>query len=287
MYLMNLLNNDYIFIAYLAFVMLFSTSLNTISIYNFFVLKRKISADYIKLQIWIINLVFTFMALPYYMLKETKLFEIPLVVCNSFYALSDGIMFVYNNMLILTALDRYFFICTKIRFRGKHIMPLFYFISLLFACTSAIRLYQKDCTVRAVRSVEYDGTLETLLLIIYRDYFINLVISINMSMTFLLYILIIWYVYKNSHESKAYNTVNKIVVSKEAKKFSAEPTRDKSSTETENLNTSSANKSFFKYNVFNRKTVNYKRFKKSKHWLVTVSFIKVNFFNLNFYKKYF
>ena len=286
----TILNDDLLFTAFLTTIIVLSLIFNTISIYNFYDVKKKISADYIKFQIWLINLVFTLVAIPYYILKEINLIENNSLLCNVFYAFSDGIMFVYNNMLILMALDRYFFICTKVRFHDKNVMPIFYFISLSFASTSVIRLFQKDCSVIAkpVNDRFNETVVEDLLLVIYRDYFVTSVISLNMSLTFILYIRIIYFVYKKSTKAQSYRPVKQITkeTSPNLKVASCSTENNSSRVEEDARNLSikemKTNKSnFFKYSVKKKnKAIHYKLFKNTKHWIVTITFMKVSLFHL-------
>ena len=135
-----------LFILILSSIFLFSTIFNIFSIYKFIIVKKKISPDYIKLQLWIINLVFTFVAIPYYILKELDFFKLRLFECKLFYSMTDFIMFVYNNLLILMAIDRYIFICTRISFSLKQTLISFYVITFIIASTSFTRLFQNDCS---------------------------------------------------------------------------------------------------------------------------------------------
>ena len=91
----SIFNNDILFVCFMISIMLLASVFNVYSIYKFKITKKKISADYIKFQLWIINLVFTFIAIPYFIFKE--LYCLDLFWCNLFYTVTDAIMFIYNN----------------------------------------------------------------------------------------------------------------------------------------------------------------------------------------------
>lgn len=262
MNLSEILNNNYLFVSALLSIMALSLIFNSISIYNFYEIRKKISADYIKLQIWIINLVFTCIAIPYYILKETNIIHNGLIICNLTYMITDFIMFIYNNLLMLMALDRYFFICTKIRFHGKKILVLFYLISFLIASTSIIRIFQNECRVVLDRKLKSNKTAD-FLVTIYEDYIITIIMSINMLLTFSLYISIVYYVYKKSSKTNG-KCVSLIRLNKDSKETSTE---------------NKINSNFFNYKVKKeKKMIHFKLFKRTKHWILTATFIKVKSF---------
>ncbi len=177
--------------------------------------------------------------------------------------ITDFIMFIYNNLLMLMALDRFFFICTKIRFHGKKILVLFYLISFLIASTSIIRLFQTECKVVLDSKLKSNKTEQIDFLVkIYEDYIITIVMSINMLLTFSLYISIVYYVYKKSSKTNG-KCVSLIRLNKDSKE---------TSTATENK----INSNFFNYRVKKEKKMfHFKLFKRTKHWILTATFIKV------------
>lgn len=243
----KILNNNLIFIFTLVSIIALSTIFNTFSIYKFKIIKKKISLDYIKLQLWIINLVFTFIAIPYFIFKELDYFKSKIFECKLLYAATDFIMFVYNNLLILIAIDRYLFICTRLNLKLDQIFIPFYTITLAIASTSMIRLFQNSCSNSILSE-------ESSLINLY-NYFIIIIMSINMILTFLIYIKIIIFVYKK--EAKVKNHIQmKLVDFKQ------------------NLNKSNGNKQLNTIISIQKKTY-IKMFKNTKHWTIMIVFIKV------------
>lgn len=251
-YLIEILNNNYLFISIMLAIILLSIIFNIFSIYKFTLIKKRISPDYIKLQLWIINLVFTIVAIPYFMLKELNYFESRIFECKLLYTITDFIMFVYNNLLTLMAVDRYIFICTHISQKLNQILIPFYTITFIIACTSVIRLFQNDCSLSLILK-----TSEESFLINSYNYFIIILISICMILTFLIYLKIIIYVYKK--ETKVRNHI-------EIKLVDFKQNLNKSNKQTEkqfDTIKSIQNKSYIRL------------FKNTKHWTILIIFIKV------------
>ena len=254
------MNLSHLLIGLLIFVFILSTILNSISIQGFFKLKKKINADYIKFEIFIVNLVFTFIAIPYYIAKETRILNNNFL-CHSFFGLTDSIMFIYNNLLILMAIDRFIFICTKFRYKIKNLMLIFHCMSFLIASSSVCRIFSDDCYYRNFYNIKVSKTDEFTnnsmiynnsntiinaknILIQFYDFFIVTVMSINWILSFIFYSIIVIHVYRSS----------RIV--------------------TKNIGIEIINIR----QIRNKRKKYLKRFKKSKHWKVTVIFIKVNIF---------
>ncbi|RNA38711.1 hypothetical protein BpHYR1_013966 [Brachionus plicatilis] len=114
------------------------------SIYLTHKIRKKISADHIKTQIFLINILFTLIAMPYYILRETRHLKSNFL-CKFLYSVTDFIMFVYNNLLILMAVDRFLFICTSIRLDLKRFFRIFYTITIIISSSSLARLLMNDC----------------------------------------------------------------------------------------------------------------------------------------------
>ena len=265
------MNLSHLLIVFLIFVFILSTILNSISIRGFFKLKKKINADYIKLEIFIVNLVFTFIAIPYYIAKETRILSNSFL-CHTFFGLTDSIMFIYNNLLILMAIDRFIFICTKFRYKIKNLMLFFHCMTFLIASSSVCRIFSDDCYYRNFSYIKITTTdgftnnstisnnsntinAKNILIEVY-DFFIVTVMSINWISSFIFYSIIVFHVYRSS----------KII--------------------TNNIGIEIINIR----QIRNKRKQYLKRFKKSKHWKVTVIFIKVNIFlliliiNIQYYK---
>jgi len=119
--------------------MVVSLFLNGLQLYYFSSIKKKFTVDYIKAHIFIVNIVFTLVAMPYYILKENMLLNE--FWCKLLYFLSDFIMFVYNNLLILMAIDRYLFICTRYRYKMSRCFITFYIVTIAIALVSLVRLF--------------------------------------------------------------------------------------------------------------------------------------------------
>jgi hypothetical protein len=263
-YLIEILNNNYLFISIMLAIIVLSTVFNMFSIYKFTQIKKRISPDYIKLQLWIINLVFTIVAIPYFMLKELNYFESRIFECKLLYTITDFIMFVYNNLLTLMAVDRYIFICTHMSQKLNQILIPFYSITFIIASTSVIRLFQNDCSLSILKKSQ-----ESFLINSY-NYFIIILISISMILTFLIYLKIIIYVYKK--ETKVRNHIEiKLVDFKQ------------------NLNKSNklAEKQFDTISSIKNKSY-IRLFKNTKHWKILIVFLKVikiiSIFFLNYLK---
>lgn len=240
----------YIFMGLTSFLSLF---LNSWSIYVCFKIRKKISADYIKIQIFFINIIFTIIAIPYYISRENKHLK-SIFICKTLYSVTDFIMFVYNNLLILMAIDRFVFICTRIRFNLKLFYRIFYTITILISSTSLSRLLMNDC---------YDIIFESYVpnclpffpkfsffcfkehVIFIYNYFIVFVIGFNWILTSSLYIIIIRFVYKNTLIGHSYKF---LLVN---------------------------NSEFRKLNKKNNSKIKNKIFTSSKHWEITKTFIKV------------
>lgn len=305
----NKFYENLLFAAFLGLIFLVSLLLNTASLYSFFKLKRKIVADHIKAHIFIINLLFTFIAIPYYILKETEIIDGGFA-CKFSYFITDFIMFVYNNLLILMAIDRFIYICTRLRYKLKSLMMIFYLVTFLIALTSIARLLSDDCsnTGFSMHSNYSDPNplsetdlntknwRETILHIY--NYFILFVISINCMGTFLFYGFIVRFVYVNSFKSYKQNAHFELKASPAEKneKEVLVPAvtgpdnidNNKKSEQIQNENLSIENKptsnssqqekqTFFEIKKnFKTKKVLKSNFKKSKHWKITKTFIKVN-----------
>ena len=268
MRLLNIFNNNTLFVSFMITIIILSTVFNIHSIHKFKLIKKKISPDYIKLQLWIINLVFTFIAMPYFILKEINLLN--LFWCNFFYMLSDSIMFVYNNLLILMALDRYFFICSKVDFSSKEIHATFYALTFLIASTSLVRLLQESCYINEMAAIWTScncKTVSNILIQIYNDYFIILVISINMIITFLIYIRIILYVRHKQEKLQTYLPI---------KLLNFKHDLNKAVDRSDQVNPVSEEK------CSKVKKSHMKLFKNTKHWKIMIVFIKVFYFYFSF-----
>jgi len=254
-----LLNNNIVFISFMISIMLLSIVFNAHSILKFKMLKKKISPDYIKLQLWIINLVFTLIAMPYFILKELNVLN--LFWCNLFYMISDSIMFVYNNLLILMALDRYFFICTKKNFSSNEMFTAFYSCTFLVASTSLVRMFQESCYVNEMAAIFSNcnqQTVSNIIIKIYNDYFIITVVSINMMLTFLIYIRIIVYVRHKQDKIQNYLPIKLLDFKNDLNK--AHPAQINMISEVQ---------------CSNVKKGHMKLFKNTKHWTIMTIFIKV------------
>lgn len=126
-------------------------------------------------------------------------------------------------------------------------MILFYMVSLMFASASFIRLTQDDCML-------YSHKQQSLLIKMY-DNFIICAIGANMTLTFLFYFKIIIYVYSRTSKSLLH------MLDLE-QNFNNKPNEDTLLT----LN----------------KKLQKRIFPKTKHWRITVIFLKVHLKIFNF-----
>jgi hypothetical protein len=332
--------NKIVLLVFLSSIMVVSSFLNSLALVSYYKLRKKIIADHIKAQIFIINLLFTLVAIPYYLLKEFDLFK-SLLFCKLFYSVSDSIMFVYNNLLILMAFDRFFVICTQIRYKLQRMLKLFYLISFLVACLSLFRLVANTCDnigfknlkiifslktynnshIASMSSFEEDG-LNSIYdhvlrifnlkpeelwyirehLLVFYNFAIMFVISVNYFASLFLYTYIVRHVYKktinrtpvvenNKNDTSSFlfflklNSTKKSIIQETSKK---EGNENENLTLEYNLATSNSpflakdnssscdNKENKTKRVLNRFA--YKNaIKKSKHWKITKIFIKVYF----------
>lgn len=247
----------------LSSIIVLSLLFNGLTLYAFGKSKKKISADYIKAQLFSINIVFTVVAIPYYIVKETGFFLGNDIICKLLYFFTDFIMFVYNNLLILMAFDRFIFICTNIRFKLSNFMKIFHFISILVALPSVSRLLSNNCNNTGF-DLWLDNIHNNKLIILY-NFFIILSISINWMITIILYSILIRYVYMKSIRSSygPFQCKFKSSCSKEAdEKLSNELNQS-------NLLMEVKESKFSKSLAYNRNLIN------SKHWRITKIFIKV------------
>lgn len=281
-------------VVFLLATMLFSTILNSSSLYGIYKIKKKISADHIKAHIFAINLIFTHVAIPYYLVKETNLLT-SVLACKLLYSLTDFIMFNYNNLLILMAFDRFFIICTQLRYRVTQLMFYFYSLSFLISLLSLARLFTNNCEIIGLNNLKYlfNGRFDELVqtgdhVVVIYNLIILAVISINWSATFILYSIIVKYVYQNSLDETMYawqqrgnNSIWKRVFSNE-KKTENQVDRDDLNSEKKTLSgagtqsqdaTSSEMTSQEKRQA--RRFYSRSGVKKSKHWRITKIFIKI------------
>nr|QVK45743.1 G protein-coupled receptor [Proales similis] len=244
-------------LAYLMAVMVISLFLNAFSLYFSRKIKRKISADHIKAQIFAINLVFTFVAIPFFICRELKLFRNRQILCRAWFALTDFIMFTYNNLLIFMAIDRYVFICLRQSLNIKKWSFVLYIVSLITGLPSLVRIFAPGCT-SLVNLAEFEfRPNETILnnfysnsLLIYNLY-IATVVLINWTITIILYVKIVVYVYKCSFNIGLYKTRRECAQGANSSDPSLQSLKA-----TSNLNS-------------------YLQFRKSKHWKLTTTFIQL------------
>lgn len=254
-------NNSITFLVFRTFmclILVLSICLNSWSVYLIHKIRKKISADYIKSQLFFVNILFTLIAVPYYLLRETKQLKSEFF-CKFLYSITDFIMFVYNNLLILMAIDRFLFICTNIRIKLKRFFRIFYIITILISSTSFARFLMNNCYEIILKSfvpdcsrfAEHESTNFCFRehVIYFYNYFILLVIGINWSLTSILYLLLIRYVYKKTLIGKSYN-------------FYSHSGKNKR-LELKILNQQ------------NMPKIRNKIFRSSKHWEITKTFIKV------------
>jgi hypothetical protein len=315
-------------VLFLLTIFAFSATLNTISLKAFFRIKKKISPDHIRAHIFLINLLFTFTAIPYYLLKELEILKSE-AICKLLYFLTDFIMFTYNNLLILMALDRFLFICTQVRYRADTLMRRFYFASTLISSLALVRLFTNTCDNVGFKNFallfkmgEIDNqtltesnttvvfwkmthiemwSMREHMLIAY-NYTILFVMGTHWLATFVLYSIIVKYVYQNTlnqkmyafRQSQQFGLIGKMFSSRK-KTLDPDDNLDgtildssKSATDGkevlyEDSNVTSSVASATQTNLMDLKMENRKRiknltlvtFKKSKHWTITKTFIKV------------
>lgn len=301
--------NKIIFTICLTTIIVISIFFNSLSLYFYSKLKKKIMADHIKAQIFVINLVFTLIAMPYYILKETETLK-SVQVCKSLYFVTDFIMNVYNNCLILIAIDRFFFICTQIRYKPKSLFKPFYVVTFLMAIPILSRLLADDCTnfgFQADNNDHHDNSSSPIsqktaqiddyhthyrkLVLLFYNYFIILEMSVCWLVTTILYLAVIRYVYLNSFILARFKSrENRIdlkniplVVAKVSKTNSTdnnthnEPNLNQINLELINNQKDDLNQEetgFF--TNLKQSPLSMANFKKTKNWKITKTFIKVN-----------
>ena len=285
---------------FLLIVFVTSSILNTYRLVYITKIKKKYSSDYIRGNMFIMNIVFTLVAIPYYLIKEAKLLEDYEFICKTFYAVTDFIMFIYNNLLILMAFDRFCYICTSKRFPITKLFKYFYTVTLIIASSSFVRLLANNChnhlknfnlsLIKSAPSVTNNCNSTKIIagenwlfrenMIILYNYAIIFVISINWMVTAVLYSLIIKHVYRHRIRFPTISIKRNVPVPNLqyiAKKRCAESKDDSSNSLHE---TSLVKESLIQNITVGTKKVN--TFStKSKHWCVTKTFIKVNFLNFS------
>jgi hypothetical protein len=263
------LNYVYLLTISLTLCILTSLFLNGLQLYYFSVIKKKITVDYIKAQIFVVNIVFTVIAMPYYILKENQFLN--LNSCKILYFLSDFIMFVYNNLLILMAIDRFLFICTRYRYNMKRWFITFYTVTIQIALISVTRLYTNDCRISFVSlrnilslfpiNYSLDIYIKTNYMTIY-NIVILMVMAFNWFLSICLYTYIVVYVYKKSISSSKFLKV----------KFQ----KCSQSNWTVGVNSSyELNNAKIETSKYRLSYEIYYNLIKSKHWKITKTLIKV------------
>lgn len=225
--------------------------------------------------------------------------------CKFLYFITDLIMFVYNNLLILMAIDRFLFICTNIRFKISYFMSMFHFVSFLIGSSSFARMLANNCNNIGFKLLIIDSREFTCadsknfnrtnwvfrenLIVIY-NYFIMFVISVNWLVTIVIYTFLIRFVYNNSLEKRVCQKSNPSMPLNLKTGFSND---EKEVTNSLILNSESVEQKTdftkIKYKVFNpylKFSVRNKIFKNSKHWKITKTFIKVEFIVYKFKNNY-
>jgi len=280
---------------FLTIVYLASAFLNTFRLVYVRKIKKKCSSDFIRAHIYIINIAFTLTAIPYYLIKEAKLLENYEIICKILFVVTDFIMFIYNNLLILMAFDRFCFICTNKRFDISKLFKFFYAITLVIASSSFVRLFANNCRnhlknfdlyllkskpsiLNECKNIRSNNTTNWIFwenTIIVYNYFILFVVSFNWVLTAVLYSLIIKYVYRKRIRfpgmNKATSVPNISALNKKCQNNANESSNETHETSLikEGLNPKIITVKRKKINTFSTN---------SKHWSVTKTFIKVKFY---------
>ena len=280
-------NESSTLILYLSIIIIFSFLFNTFSIYNFTIQKNKISAHYICINLFIINIIFTLTSLPYYILKEANIIKTGLLsnVCQ---CLNDFIIFIYNFLLLLMAMDRYFYICTQIRFNGNKILIIYYLVAFLIASTSVSRVFENNFRHNVTVNKSFNSS-EWLLykqLTVYYDYFFISVPFVCILISFSFYIKIFAYVYRKSSHAKSYLPIIVINFKKDLNKsficINGHNKELSSNSSVDNIKMSHIATDFQcdkkRKKDFNYNMIHFQMFKNTNHWIITVVFLRVNLF---------
>lgn len=274
-------------ILFLSIIMIISLIFNTFSIYSFKRIQNKISAHYICLNINIINLFFTLISIPSYILKEANIIHND-EIASLLAFLDDFIKFVYNDLVLLIALDRYFFICTQIRFNGKLIILIYYSLSVLIASASVSRLFENSFKADNNTFIfnESFWIYGKYLTEFYTKYYVFTVIMMDITLELISYFKILLYVYRKSSHARSYlpiivvnfgKRVNKhyLCVNGNNQELSSHSSHEniKVSNMFGEKNTSECRKIKRKYNY---NMIHFQIFKKTYHWIITKVFIRVN-----------
>ena len=187
-------------------------------------------------------------------------------------------MFVYNDLLALSALDRYFFICTRYRFNGMKIFIIFYVVSALLASPISLQLFLPEEN-EPVTLLEIKHN--------YDEYFMSSVAIVSMLIACVAYVYILVFVYTKSFLSIVmvnFRNESRVCVHVKKERLS------NSQSSTDNINITANNEthstSYNHTDLFesnrNRKTAEYsfnlihfKIFKKMVHWKITFKFMQV------------
>ena len=281
-----------ILILFLSTIIVVSLIFNTFSIYSYKRIKQKISAHYICLNIYIINILFSLICIPSYILKEVNIIKNAQLE-SIFSFLNDFISFFYNDLLLLIALDRYFFICTQIRFNGKLITLIYYSFSFLKSSTSVSRLFEKSLRENNFSNVndslfEY-GKEATLF---YDKYFFISMITFDTVLQFVAYCKIFTYVYRKSSHARSYLPIIVVNFQKSLNKrflwVNGHNQELSSHSSVENIKVSNivGGEKTLEYkkckNEFNYNMIHFRIFKNTHHWIITLVFIRVSLYNILF-----
>ena len=192
-------------------------------------------------------------------------------------------MFVYNNLLILMAIDRYLFICTRYRYKMSRCFITFYTITTIISLTSISRLFFPDChnfivmesLILIQQSFHSHNSFQMFVrdnvFIIY-NFFILFVIAVNWLLTILIYLYIIIYVYQNSVDQ---SKVLKQRIRSKSQAFKIPETIELFNVRKNKQHIKNALDKNIKLTP--KLIIESSRFKKSKHWRITLVFIKVKY----------
>ncbi len=198
--------------------------------------------------------------------------------------LKDLIIFIYNDLLVLTSLDRYFFICTEYRFNGKKIFIMFYAMSALFASPICFQLFYEEN--------EINKTISALeIKYFYDEYFMKSVECSMMLITSVVYVFIVLFVYSKSNSFLSIVMVNFKNETKMWVHVKKGQLNSQSSTDNINIKATSVACKYDEYTQstyndfdiekkesaeYNFNLIHFKLFKKTVHWKITVKFMQVN-----------
>jgi hypothetical protein len=259
------------FLIFLTGIVVVSLPLNIYHLCKILKRKKLYSYEYLKIELFIINLLITIFVIPYYYLKELKFFSNNLTLCNVLFALTDFVIIFYQYFLMLVAIDRFLFICTKLEYNTRILMLFYNGIIFLLSTPSIARLTSDSCcmigrngsklNIKICHNNDNSSRTKNFLLDLYY-YYVGVIIILIWIVMVILYSWIAKVVYNNFKNSSYLRQDEQNVIGKS------------------NFLTKNEKKELLKSNDFMKakkpgEKSQFKCFLMTNHWKATKMFMKV------------